>query len=323
MLSLTRSVAARLAACLAACALALAAAAPATLASPASHASHRASRDAAGAATAQDDTALSLAAAAAPAGSCSYQQIVGGYEWVCNNVTTIPGTQPGGHSGGGGGGPQPVCTLTPLSQQQAQYLGLQWPAPAGHTWETITCAGTQPFGGVVLVGGTTAAPVVPPSQLIQLAIAKLQLGFSVKADPPGPPAGKGGLVGLPEWFWVSSGWGALPPQKAAAGPAWVIATATPEKIIFSPGGGLAPITCAGPGTPYNPALPLGQQHTDCFYTYNQPSTGQPENAYQATVSVVWHISWIGSDNSHNDFDKQWSEPLTLPVAAGQALVTGR
>jgi hypothetical protein len=114
------------------------------------------------------------AAAAPVAGGCSYEPVDGTFEWVCQNTTTIPG-QPGAGGGAGSGG-KSDCTLTPLSQQQATFLGLQWPPPKGDTWEAITCPGNQAFGGVVLVGnGAAAAPAVTPQQLLQIAIGELRI----------------------------------------------------------------------------------------------------------------------------------------------------
>lgn len=262
--------------------------------------------------------AATPAAAAALGGGCSYHQISGGYQWVCTNTGTIPGTAPAVHGGSSG----PACTLTPVSQQQASFLQLQWPAPQGHTWETITCPGTQPFGGVVLAGGKAAAPAVTPLQLAQIAIGNLiipELGAETR-----PAAPHDGLVGLPEWFWVN-GWNPVHTPPVRAGAVWAVATATPESIVIDPGGGLTPVSCPGPGTPYNPALPAGQQQTDCSYTYQQPSTGQPGNAYAATVTVLWNVSWFGSGNTGATVvtGKPVSTPLTLPVAAGEALVTGQ
>jgi hypothetical protein len=313
MLPLRRSVTTRLAGGLIAGVLALAAA---VFAIPAVHPATGQARTAA-----QDDAAISLAGVANLGGGCSYHQITGGYQWVCTNTSTTPG----GQATGQGGGSKPTCTLTPLSQAQASYLGLQWPAPAGHTWEAITCPGTQPFGGVVLAGGTPAAPAVSLQDLVQFAEGQLQtLPLPVQTAPP---RGHDGLVGLPEWYWVTD-WHPVQtnPPKIQAGPVWVIATATPESIIINPGGGLAPVTCPTPGTPYNPALPLSQQHTDCSYTYQQPSAGQPGNAYAASVTVLWTISWRGSGDTHGTVAtaRQVTTALVpgIRVAAAQALVTG-
>jgi hypothetical protein len=313
MLLLRRSAAMRLCVGLIACSLALATAAfTVGAAHPATGRPYP---------TARDDAAVSLTGVAGlGGGGCSYHPISGGYQWVCTNTSTTPG----GQAPGQGRGSKPVCTLTPLSQAQASYLGLQWPAPAGHTWEAITCAGTQPFGGVVLAGGTAAAPVLTAQDLLQQVLQNLtypELGVQTA-----PPPGHEGLVGLPEWFWVPD-WHPMVLPKLQIGPVWAQVTATPDSIIINPGGGLAPVSCPGPGTPYNPALPASQQHTDCSYTYQQPSAGQPGNAYAASVTVLWTVSWIGSGVRptivaiHHPVTTQLIPGVR--VASAQALVTGQ
>jgi hypothetical protein len=262
-----------------------------------------------------------LAAAGAPAATspvsgCSYEPVDGAFEWVCQNTVTVPG-QPG--AAGGSGGSKATCTLTPLSQQQVAFLGLKWPPPKGDTWEAITCPGTQPFGGVVLVGNAAAAPAVTPQELLQIAIGELHI--PVPEPQTAPPTGKDGLVGLPEWFWVAN-WNPVH-VTVAVGPVWARATATPEQLTFNPGGGLSGLTCHGPGTVYQSKLPLSAQHTDCSYTYDQPSAGQPGNAYQASVTVSWNISWVGSGGAGGEVAAGVTSnaPFTLRVAAGEALVT--
>jgi hypothetical protein len=259
--------------------------------------------------------AASAAAASPVSGGCSYQLVNGTYEWVCENTGTIPG-QPGS---GGGGGSKSACTLTPLSQQQAAFLGLQWPPPKGHTWDAITCPGTQPFGGVVLVDNAAGAPAVTPQQLLQIAIGELR----IPALNPGtaPPVGKDGLVGLPEWFWITN-WRPVS-VTVTAGPVWARATAVPQRLTFNPGSGLAGVSCRGPGIVYQPKLPLSAQHTDCSYTYDQPSAGKPGNAYQASVTVSWNISWVGSGGAGGEVAAgvTATTPITLAIAAGEALVT--
>ncbi|HTS99056.1 MAG TPA: hypothetical protein VMI33_20810 [Streptosporangiaceae bacterium] len=300
--------AARLGAGLAAAALALAVVLPAT--GPAAGAA-----SVAGAAPAAPQVAAG--------GGCHYQLINGVYQFVCTNTTGAPGG-PGSGGGGGGGGGRSACTLTPLSQQQARFLGLPWPAPAGHTWDAITCPGAQPFGGVTLVNNATGAPAVTPQQLSQIAIGDLVIpDLPVKTAPP---RGRDGLVGLPEWFWIpGAAWGAVKSPVIAAGPVWAQATAVPTEIIFRPGGGQPGVTCHGPGTAYQPAQPLSAQHTDCSYTYDQPSAGQPGNAYAASVTVLWNVSWVGSGGAGGTvaIGRPVSTPITLRVAAGEALVTSR
>jgi hypothetical protein len=268
-------------------------------------------------------------ASAAPAavglpsgGGCHYQLVNGNYEFVCTD-TTGTGGQPGSGGSGGGGGAKSACTLTPLSEQQAKFLGLAWPAPQGHTWEAITCPGGQPFGGVTLVDNATGAPAVTPQELSIIAIGELV----IPELPPrtAPPLGRDGLVGLPEWFWIPRAvWGPVT-RTVTAGPVWARAVAMPEKIIFSPGGSQPGVTCDGPGTAYQPALPASAQHTSCSYTYTQPSAGQPGNAFAASVTVLWNVFWVGSGGTGGTVanGRPVSTPITLRVAAGEALVTGR
>ncbi len=258
-------------------------------------------------------------AVTSPVSGCSYEPVDGAFEWVCQNTVTVPG-QPG--AGGGGGGSKATCTLTPLSQQQAAFLGLKWPPPKGDTWDAITCPGIQPFGGVVLVAnGAAAAPAVTPQELLEIAIGELHI--PVPKPQTAPPRGKDGLVGLPEWFWVGN-WAPVH-VTVAVGPVWARATAVPQQLTFNPGSGLNGVSCIGPGTVYQPKLALSAQHTDCSYTYDQPSTGQPGNAYQASVTVSWNISWVGSGGTGGEVAAGVTSnaPFTLPVAAGEALVTSK
>jgi hypothetical protein len=255
------------------------------------------------------------AAPAAPAGGCSYQLINGGYQFVCTNTTVT-----GGSPGTGGGGGKATCTLTPLSQQQATFLGLQWPAPKNHAWDAITCPGNQAFGGVTLVDNAPGAPAVTPQELAQIAIGDLKI---LPLRPKtAPPLNRDGLVGLPEWFWIPD-WGVVKTKRIIAGPVWAQAIAVPTKIIFNPGAGLAGVTCNGPGTEYFPNVPLSAQHTDCSYTYDQPSTGQPGNAYAASVTILWNVSWVGSGGAGGTvaIGRPVSTAVTVTVAAGEALVT--
>jgi hypothetical protein len=264
-------------------------------------------------------TAAPAAAQAPAGGGCTFQQINGGWQWVCTDITGTPG-RPG--TGGGGGGAKSACTLTPLSQQQATFLGLQWPPPANHTWDAITCPGNQAFGGVTLVDNATGAPAVTPAQLAVIAVGDLIIP---DLEPnTAPPRDHDGLVGLPEWFWIPGGdWGAVQSPRVTAGPVWAQATAEPTKIIFSPGPGLPGVTCNGPGTAYQPKVPLSEQSTDCSYTYAEPSVGQPGNVYAASVTVLWHVFWVGSGGTGGQVaaGEPVTTPFTVPVAAGEALVT--
>jgi hypothetical protein len=262
-------------------------------------------------------TAASAAAQSQAGGGCLIRPVPGGYELVCGNTGGIPGGP-----GTTGGSTTSRCSLVPLSKAQVTFLGLPWPAPKGEIWEVVTCPGPQPFQVVTLVSIATGAPAVTPQQLAQVAIAELII--PVLQPQTAPPRGRDGLVGLPEWFWFpKAAWGPVS-RTVTAGPVWARATAVPVSIVFHPGGGQAGISCRGPGTAFNPARPLGAQHTDCSYTYKLPSAGQPGNVYAAAVTVLWNVFWVGSGNTGGPVasGRPVNTPLTLPVAAGEALVTG-
>lgn len=265
------------------------------------------------------------AAAVAPAalpGGCSYHQISGGFQWICASTASSGGSR---GSGGSSAPPaRPACTIDPVTQAQGGLLALPAP-PAGQQWAIVSCGRPPQFTGTILVSaaGPGHMPAATPQQLAQIAVGDLIL----PAPQPGlaPPAGKDGLVGLPQWFWVpAAAWHRVQTARVQAGPVWAIATATPETLVFTPGDGHQPVRCPGPGTAYSPQLSAAAQHTACSYTYQQPSAGQPGSAYPASVTVLWNVSWTGSGGTGGTVadGKPVSAPLALPVASGQALVTG-
>jgi hypothetical protein len=262
--------------------------------------------------------AASAAAQSQAGGGCFIRPVPGGYKLVCGNT----GGSPGG-PGTSGGSTTSRCSLVPLSKAQVTFLGLPWPLPKGWLWEVVTCPGPQPFSQVVRVNTATGAPAVTPQQLAQIAIAELII--PVLEPQTAPPRGRDGLVGLPEWFWFPKGaWGPVS-RTVTVGPVWARATAVPVSIVFQPGGGQAGFSCRGPGTAFDPARLLSAQHTDCSYTYKLPSAGQPGNVYAAAVTVLWNVFWVGSGNTGGPVasGRPVNTPLTLAVAAGEALVTGR
>jgi hypothetical protein len=173
----------------------------------------------------------------------------------------------------------------------------------------------------ILVRTATGAPKVTTQQLMLQAYGELRVPSLTPVTAP--PLGRDGLVGLPEWFWVSSaGWH---PRSVtvSAGSVWATVTATPDGLTFEPGADISPVSCQGPGTAYDPSKPSASQHTDCSYTYVQPSAGLPGNVYQASVSITWRVDWVGSGGAGGVLAPALSLPVavTIPVAQGEALVT--
>jgi hypothetical protein len=263
-----------------------------------------------------------LAASAAPAiagsGSCS--------PYIDGNVVPVPCSAVGGSSGspaGNGGSITSTCSITRLDRAQAAPLGLTWPPPPGHSWALLTCFGgtsrSAPQAG--LVSNATGAPQINPRQLLEQALGELRVTYLDSATAP--PRGKDGLVGLPEWFWIPAADWHPKTVMVRAGPVWAIVTASPSVLTFDPGGGLAPVSCKGPGTAYNPSRPATAQRTSCSYTYEQPSLGQPGNVYQASVTVSWRVSWTGSGGQGGVLTAALLLPVSFSVrvAQGEALVT--
>lgn len=262
-----------------------------------------------------------LAESAPPAiagsGSCS--------PYIDGNVVPIPCSAVGGGNGnsGGGGSIASTCTITRVDRAQATAFGLAWPPPPGDSWALLTCFGgtsrSAPQAG--LVSNATGAPNVTPRQLLEQALGELRVPYFDPATAP--PRGKDGLVGLPEWFWIPDTDWHPSTVTVRAGPVWAIVTATPSGLTFDPGGGLGPVSCKGPGSAYDSSLSAQAQRTACSYRYDQPSLGQPGNAYQASVTVSWRVSWTGSGGQGGVLTA--ALPLrvgfSLRVAQGEALVT--
>jgi len=232
-----------------------------------------------------------------------------------------PGTP--GSSGSSGSSINNKCTMQPIDEAQAKGLGLAWPPPKGQHWALLDCFGGNvgPGPQAVLVNNVTGAPQITPQQLLVQALRELKVPALSPATAP--PRDKEALVGLPEWFWLPAAQWHARSVTVTAGPVWATATATPLSLSIQPGAGLGAVSCAGPGTAYDSAKPAAGQHTDCSYTYPQPSAGLPGNAYQVTVTVTWRISWTGSGGAGGVLDPALTMPtgFALQVAQGEALVT--
>ena len=270
--------------------------------------------------------ALSGLASAAPAagnggGLCTVD--LGG-QWITVQCQYGPGGggNPGGGGTGKGGKVTLSCEFTPIGQAEAGQLGLKWPPPKGFSWAFMQCFGGRVGSGAlaVLVSTATGRPAVTPQQLLQQALQELQVP-TLRAQTA-PPRGRDALVGLPEWFWVARAQWHPVSVTVSAGPVWATATATPTGLSFQPGAGLGLVTCPGPGTTYNPARSAARQRTDCSFTYRQPSIGQPGNAYQASITVTWNVSWTGSGGTGGELNNGLQIPFNfpVPVAQGEALV---
>jgi hypothetical protein len=249
-----------------------------------------------------------------------------------------------------------VGVLAALTLTNCLALAVPWPAAAsvGDSWTAsggcdpyingtvvpVPCSSGSGTGGYIggngaaagggatgtgqrpgLVSNAAVAPQIAPQLLLVQALGELNVPHLQAATAP--PRGTAGLVGLPEWFWVPADQWHARTVTVTAGPVWATVVAAPIGLAFQPGPRLTPVSCAGPGTAYDPREPSAQQHTDCSYTYQRPSIGQPESAYHASLTVTWRVSWTGSGGAGGVLDAALEVPvgLNIPVVQGEALVT--
>jgi hypothetical protein len=192
------------------------------------------------------------------------------------------------------------------------------PHPGPHQVYLVeVCGKTFSTPRLITNGGRLTPAALAQQQWQQLAPPALNAATA-------PPRGSDGLVGLPEWFWVPRGqWQPITSPIAQAGAVWAQVTATPSRLVFTPGAGLSPVSCAGPGTRYKPHLPAPAQHTACSYTYTQSSDGLPGGVYAASVSITWTATWRGSGGTGGVLPAKTSTTqIPLPVAEAQALNPG-
>jgi hypothetical protein len=261
--------------------------------------------------------AATPAAGSSGAGSCD--------PYIDGTVIPVPCSYEISTGGSPGGSTvSSTCAFTTLTEAQVENLGLSWPPPRGKHWALMVCGGAGDTGPqVFLVRNGVSEPAVTPQQLLVAALGELRLPYLQPGTAP--PRGTDGLVGLPEWFWVPARQWHARSVTVTAGTVWATATAAPVGLTVQPGTGLNPARCAGPGSAYNRRKPTAAQHTDCSYTYLQPSAGLPAGAYRVSVTVSWRISWTGSGDAGGVLDGSLAVPvgLSIAVAQGEALVTSQ
>ncbi|MEN3541072.1 hypothetical protein AAH991_38575 [Microbispora sp. ZYX-F-249] len=160
-----------------------------------------------------------------------------------------------------------------------------------------------------------------PQMLVGQAVKELVLPLPQVRTAP--PRGRPGLVGIRQWFWLDgAGQWTVKSKRVQVGDVWAEVTASPRRLVISPGAGLPDVVCDGPGTPYDPARSPQEQESGCTYLYERSSAGQPRDAYQVSVTVVWGASWRGSGGAGGPLAPiSRSTSYALSVAEAQALVT--
>ena len=196
---------------------------------------------------------------------------------------------------------------------------LATPGPEGGMFVRICTAadGTEVSNRVVDIP-PRQAPGPTPRVLAEEALAYTPVP---RPEPITSPGDWSTIVNFPTWLAVSD-WSPATAQAAVSGLATTV-VATPERAVWDMGDG-AQVVCAGPGGRYDVSVPDDEQHTDCAHTYRTSSAGAAvDDAYDAAVTVVYHVTWSATDGSGGDLGEL---PVTrrFPIRVGevQALVVG-
>lgn len=167
-----------------------------------------------------------------------------------------------------------------------------------------------------------ALPGPSPRELAQAAVEQME--FRAGLLGMNPDADALSVVGLQTWLWIAD-----PDEHtvgpmtrtATAGAVSVTATARLDEVVWDMGDDGAPVSCDGPGTPYDPSYGGGDSPT-CGYTYDRSSAREPDEAYTVTATSRWVVEWAGGGQS-GTIPMEFSRSAEVRVGEVQALVTRR
>ena len=215
-----------------------------------------------------------------------------------------------------GSNPRPQCNYDVMSSGDvdiAEHMAKNGMGPTRGdgpgTWYWKTCVDPNGFAS----GTVTWVPQRTDPE----TVARRALRYSSLADPAigmSPPPKRGAVVNVPLWLWVDSG--AWDPTSATAtvDGVTVTTTARPSRVVWNLGNG-DELVCQGPGTPYDPARPEADQHSDCTYLFQQAGT------FTITATIEWHVTWtaLGAAGGGDLGVVRRSASTTVAVSEIQAL----
>lgn len=173
---------------------------------------------------------------------------------------------------------------------------------------------TIPAPDLTTSGATTIT--ISSATLAQFAAADLRLPApTIGMSPDGDH-----VTQLPSWLWIDRGQWSARDRTATAGPVSATVTATPVRVDWDMGNGDT-VTCDGPGRVYERRFAGRPEATDCRYTYRHSSATRAGAPFTVVATVVWDVSWTGSDGAGGALGELTST-ATRPVVVGevQALV---
>ena len=202
-----------------------------------------------------------------------------------------------------------------LSPGDVEHLGFD---PTGeYWWWNVTCwRNGEPVHSHEFAVEVT--PPVPPEAIRDVAAARLE---PPPPDPEtSPPLARQTFVAVPTWLWLDpASWSPIEVSETRGlTTVTVRATPTHARWVMGDGGG---VTCSGPGVVWRSGA--SEDETDCSYTYEHSSYGEPEGRFAASVTVTWEFEWWINDVYQGVFGTvDLSTPFGVAVAEIQAVETG-
>jgi hypothetical protein len=194
------------------------------------------------------------------------------------------------------------------------------PSTVGHPSPGIACLYDTSGGIDAYLKSCFAPPEAPgaspptPGQLAAQAYQLLVLPLPVPHFSPdlSTPAGPATVVGEHTWVWTDQSSWTAQTRRAQAGAVWAEVTATPMRLVVTPGVDRS-ISCAGPGTAYTVAAGLHAASPDCDYIPERPRARA-----DATFAIEWAVRWTGSTG--NEPAGGGLPPMTSRATASFAVV---
>lgn len=140
------------------------------------------------------------------------------------------------------------------------------------------------------------------------------------------------IVGVDTWLWVDAAyWQVAAATDATASGQVVAVEARPREVRWDLGE--EERVCTGPGIPWSEdaqaaferqsPLVRGSGNPACTYVFVNSSTTQPDDVYEASVTVLWEFSWAVGGVERGVFGSvELTESWPLRVGEVQALITG-
>lgn len=203
----------------------------------------------------------------------------------------------------------------PVTPDEVVMLGLN---PTGeYVWYDVICW-RDGRGDIEVQIIVEITPPVAPEVIRDIAAARLE------PPPPSPetspPLARQTFVQVPTWLWLDqAAWSPIE-VSTTRGLTTVTVRATPThaRWVMGDGGG---ITCMGPGVVWTSGA--SETDTDCSYTYDHSSYGEPEGRFEASVTATWEFEWWINDVYQGMFGSvDLSASFGVEVAEIQAVETG-